>query len=374
MNNRNILKYPLFCLLSFGALVHADPVCTSGSLLYSLDKCEDVSEEETIPFSEEDIYGLWSKLQTEEKDPEVAARVQEAFEEYLQEQEHQLDGDKARAAASRERCVRLIRGLWLEYLKAEPQSSLYSQASLNDFDSNPYITSEAKNLIKPWLISSKHPLVPILNGIFQKQRAILDRESMEAAGFDILTPYVSRSFITVARHPLMPGYLMKAYLDNELRRKLDRSHWRWLVARCEGAKKLRNTIKGLKSRYFTAPQKWLYPLPAKPGPSSGDPRYNRKYVVLIVEDMCILSQYDNEAAWKTRITPKHLDELYRIISLAGGGSYRPDNIPMTTSGKFAFIDTEYPDKKPNYGTIRRYLSSDMKEYWDQIVQQGASSS
>ena len=78
----------------------------------------------------------------------------------------------------------------------------------------------------------------------------------------------------------------------------------------------------------------------------------------------------NYHAWKTFVTPKILDELYIIISRANGSSYRPDNIPYTQTGHFAFIDTEYPNKDPDFNSIRPYLSEEMWYYWDKLVKQG----
>ena len=63
-----------------------------------------------------------------------------------------------------------------------------------------------------------------------------------------------------------------------------------------------------------------------------------------------------------------MDELYAVIRRAGGASYRPDNIAMTTDGRFAFIDTEHPDSEHDYESIVPYLSSEMRRYWSNLVE------
>jgi hypothetical protein len=84
--------------------------------------------------------------------------------------------------------------------------------------------------------------------------------------------------------------------------------------------------------------------------------------------MKLVSNAENEAAWKTVITREHLNELYLIITKAGGSSYRPDNIWLTKHGKFAFIDTEYPRQKFDYNSIPSYLSPEMRSYWANLTQ------
>ena len=80
--------------------------------------------------------------------------------------------------------------------------------------------------------------------------------------------------------------------------------------------------------------------------------------VLLVDDMDLVSKQENEVAWKSMITREHLNELYLIITRAGGSSYRPDNIWLTKHGKFAFVDTEYP--KNNFITIAFPLTCRLK--------------
>ena len=86
--------------------------------------------------------------------------------------------------------------------------------------------------------------------------------------------------------------------------------------------------------------------------------------------MQLIPSKENYNNWRKKITKKHLDELYLIISHGNGSSYRPDNVHFTYNNTIAFIDTEYPDRKPNFSSIRPYLSDGMKNYWDKLISQG----
>jgi hypothetical protein len=216
--------------------------------------------------------------------------------------------------------------------------------------------------IKEHILPANHPGKPALDAIFLSRRAIKNEATFQASGFTTLFNK-SRSFIRVARHPSLPRYLLKVYLDSEQRQKRNRAGWEWLVRRCEGAEKIRKIIERNKIEYFRAPQKWLYPLPSQPDSTSLDQPF-----VLLVDDMDLVSKKENEAAWKSLITREHLNELYLIITIAGGSSYRPDNIWLTRHGKFAFIDTEYRTQNFDYDSISPFLSPEMRSYWDTLTQ------
>ena len=121
-------------------------------------------------------------------------------------------------------------------------------------------------------------------------------------------------------------------------------------------------------KYFKVPNKWIYPLPANPSPPIS-PAYTRHLIVLLVDDMHLASHNECLYAWYNKITPEHLNELYLIISYAKGSSYRPDNIPLTLNGTFAFIDTEYPSHKPDYSSIKPHLNAPMLAYWNKLIKQ-----
>lgn len=253
----------------------------------------------------------------------------------------------------------------LQQAKQQLLISLDGQV-FNDLDKNPFLSKKEKKQIKHYLIPFNHPMKPSLDYIFLSDRVIQDSNTFAAAGF--ISKFIQpRSYIRVASHPYLPGYLLKVYLDDELRIKKETPGWKWFVNRAKNAKLIRRYIKLNKCKYFTAPEKWIYLLPANSSPPN-DPAYSRKNEILLVEDMQLVSDEENLHAWKTKITKKHLDEFYDIISYAGGASYRADNVAYTKNGKFAFIDTEYSRKKsPNYDLILPFLSDEMAAYWKKLV-------
>lgn len=251
-------------------------------------------------------------------------------------------------------CLILMPGLYADY---------------NDFESNPYISDIAKEKIRPFLLSADHPARAKLDAIFKKTRASFDDQSLKKAGFDIKFKQ-PRSFIRVVSHPTLRGYLLKLVLDTELKEKRGLPEWHWFVNRCLGVEKIQQVLTQHKIKHFVAPKKWIYPLPIHPYPTTASLRNTRKVIVLLVDDMDLTSKEANKAAWKHEVTKGHLDELYRIIKEVGGHSYRAENIPQTKSGKFAFVDTEYPTSPPRFSDIRRYLSAKRQLYWDKLVEAG----
>jgi hypothetical protein len=241
------------------------------------------------------------------------------------------------------------------------KSALY-----DSFENNPYIVGRERDAIAPYLLPKNHPMKETLDSIFSATRATLNDESFEKAGF--ITKFKQpRSFIRVASHPEMPGFLIKCYLDSERRVKKDTPGWVWFTRRIEGVNRIHEYIQRNNVQFFVAPKKFLYALPAQPDiPTSS--LYTRKNVVLLVEDMGLVSKEENKKAWREVITEKHLDEFYGIITGVPGGSYRADNVAYTKDGKFAFIDTEYRDKKTSvFSEIIPYLSPEMIRYWDHKV-------
>lgn len=249
-------------------------------------------------------------------------------------------------------------------------SSLFGEASgYPDFESTPYLDERAREEIRPFLLppSAKH----VLDAIFHSSHVVHDDQSLIDAGFNILYAQ-PRSFIRVASHPLLPGILIKANLDTDTRLKRGVPSWKWFVQRCVGARDIKNAIKKYRIKHFTVPKKYIYPLPLFTDAQVSE-QVDPKPVILIVEDMKLVSKLENIHAWKTKITRRHLHELYLVIRETGGSSYRPRNIWYTTKGKFAFIDTEYPSRKADFRGIRRYLSSKMRSYWDRLVDSGGIS-
>jgi hypothetical protein len=237
-----------------------------------------------------------------------------------------------------------------------------------DFEQNLAIPDNVKKALRPYVISETHPMKKNLDELFFSARSTQDVQTFRQSGFKTLR-IGPRSYVHVASHANLPSYLVKAYMDNELKEKGKHPSWHWLVRRCEGAKKIRKIIEQNNIQHFTVASKWIYPFPENPSPPSS-PEYTRHYALLLVKNMKLAPKRKNYDAWLHVITKSHLDELYIIISQAQGSSYRPDNIAYTTKGTFAFIDTEYPSRGPDYSSIRRYLNVEMQEYWDYLVRNG----
>ena len=237
-----------------------------------------------------------------------------------------------------------------------------------NFEGNPLLTDQMRSKIADYLIPLDHPIKATLDSIFSQSRVLENERTLVEAGFDILVPPSASSYIIVARHPEVPGYLFKLHLDSENRSRKQLPHWIWLVRRCAEAKKIRKIIKHKNIRYFSVPDKWLFVPPIYPYSSGSNPQP----IIVVETDMELESSEVSEQMWRTGITCKHLDELYSIIKHGYGGSsvlYLPNNVPFTKNNKFAFIDTEGPQSDhPRLEFIKRYLSKKMQNYWDSLIQ------
>lgn len=231
-----------------------------------------------------------------------------------------------------------------------------------DFATNPFLSSKMRHEIRPYLIPLDHPAKPILDMIFHSGRVVENEQTLIDAGFTIVYSMQS-SYVKIARHPLLPGYLLKLYLDNETRMKNDRPGWSWLKDRCKGAERIRSYIKKKKITHFVVPDKWLYVLPS--AFSTSGPV--RQPVVLLVTDMKLVSHEENKIAWLTLATPEILDELYTILRHGSGSWFLTGNVPYTQSGKFAFVDTEYPKRDLNLKKVKNFISEEMQIYWDSLI-------
>lgn len=223
-----------------------------------------------------------------------------------------------------------------------------------------FSTSIFSERAKPHIIPADHPAKEALDLIFSQPRVTKDINTLAAVGF-ITVSIRPFSFAIVAKHPYLPGYLQKLYLDTEQRKKNGKEGWEWLIQRCEGAGNIRKLIKKKALKYFSVPDKWIYIIPETSRKSKGQP------CILLVTDMDLVSQEESVAAWKSVITKEHLNELYIILSNGFASSHVGWNIPYSKSGKFACIDTEYPKRAPNYQEVESYLSDEMKAYWQQLV-------
>lgn len=236
-------------------------------------------------------------------------------------------------------------------------------AGYPNFDGNPLFTSHMRKRMKPFLLPLNHPLKVKLDAIFSRSRVIANEESFVAAGFETLS-IRPVSYVRLAKHPKIPGYLFKLFLDTELRQKDEKPGWHWLANRCEGARNVRNLIKKKKLKHFAVPDKWLYPLSY-----SKSIQGSKQPVILIVEDMNLTSHQESCEAWHNLVTRECVEELYCILSHGYSSCFLVENIPYSKRKKFACIDTEHPKRnmRKRYPKVGEYLSPEMGAYWKKLT-------
>ncbi len=230
------------------------------------------------------------------------------------------------------------------------------------FQANPYVHEEYWSSINHYLLPQDHPIKPLLDAIFSASRATATESTLLEAGFEIIA-HMPRSFVIVARHPAIPGYVFKLYLDEELRCKDNIPNYVWLTRRCVGAERIRNLIKDKKLRYFEVPDKWLYLFPLELEPYGSNPQP----LLLIATDMELQSDAVTQYAWRSMIKKKHLRELYAVLKRGYGSTGLDGNVPFTKHQKFAFTDTEHPIRVHNLRRIKPHLSKEMWEYWKELI-------
>lgn len=210
----------------------------------------------------------------------------------------------------------------------------------------------ASPILDPYLLPNDHPAAHVLEAIFSETRPFRDARSAEAAGFEIIAS-MPLSFVTVARHPALPSYVFKFYLESEPRCKEGASQLEWLCRRCEGARRIRELIEKKGIHYFSVPDKWLY--------------VSKETAILIETDMEPLDEEASTLAWKTCVTKQHLKELYAILKHNVGSVHVATNVPYTKKNRFAFIDTENVHKRLKLRKVKPYLSEDMRDYWEELI-------
>lgn len=361
------MSFRLFFVLSvcFCSLLAEEKDVTelSGSLLFHVNELiEEWKGESTlsIPFTESEEADLWnSLLESSHSDP----RVEKAYVLFLHAKSQRYNDGMTWLGQS----AKHLKDYWEHSDPDLLEDEVVEHHSFTK-SHNYLITQDVREEMAPYVLPKKHPMKNPLDTIFTQTRAIKNMEAFENAGFKVLH-IQPRSFIIVASHRKLPGHLVKVYLDDEERKKRNRPGWKWFVYRCKGARKIAKIIKKHDIKYFTVPEKYLYILPENP-PAPHGQGYKPKIAILLVQDMDIVEPDENERHWRNDVTEEHLVEFYTIISRANGSSYRASNIPYTKSGKFAFIDTEYPYQAPDYKSIRFYLTREMREKWDEIVRHG----
>jgi hypothetical protein len=192
----------------------------------------------------------------------------------------------------------------------------------------------------------------ILDTIFSSPDVLKDKKSLENAGFKIL--HERPSGLLIASHPDLNRYLIKVYPNSVP--MSDEETWQRFGDRCHGAENIRLLIKEKKLKHFSVPHKWIY-----------FSTYQKNRPILVVTKMDIVDSNESKQRWKLA-SKKEVKELFHIIHRGYASSCLFRNIPYTTTGQFACIDTEYPKRTPRYENVKNHLSEEMKVYWDELLQ------
>lgn len=175
------------------------------------------------------------------------------------------------------------------------------------------------------------PAASDLSALFRNPDMFESADDWADAGFEIIR--ASDNKITVARHESVPGYLFKKYVNSGKREALD-DQLKNYQTRLEGARLLRKLIGDKKLEHVVTPRKWLRTLPEEFG-SRGKPAH-----ILIVERLDLLDDDASEKAYE-RIDEHVLRDLCVVLYAFRGLDSTAKNLPHTTDGKIAFIDTEH---------------------------------
>lgn len=333
----------LFAMAAANAQASEKALYAVSSLYSYLTELNDTCHEDTIAYQDAEIAALWEATY----DAPCFTQVDQARQLYdLSVSADSLEKSSLYLSQSRT----LLAKAW-EELKGDTRMSQAKEASV-------------KARMNPFVLPQDNPLYGPLNGIFSSPIVLTNTTTFSSAGFKTLY-YQPVSHIVVARHSALPGHLIKCYLHSEKRRRAGTPGWKWLIQRCEGAQDVRDLIREKHLKHFSVPDKWLFIPPADTNPFDFD------RVILLVTDMKLVSKTETQKAWR-KATKEQLDELYCILSHGLSSCYLTHNIPMTKSGKFTCIDTEVPRRKHRLSHVKRYLSDEMKTYWDLLVKTGGN--
>lgn len=239
-------------------------------------------------------------------------------------------------------------------------------AAVSETEAKSHLSEKITNRISPYLLPQEHPLTPALETLFSRSRAIINIDTLSEAGF--VNPKVRKwTHVVVTKHPELPGYIIKTYLDSQRHFKKIKEFDHWIM-RIEGARAIQALIdeRGWNG-YFKVPKKWIYTLPTKPSVPKG---LIRKNCILIEEDMKILNNDDNSAAWKSDlVTKEKLQMLYEIIETLGlNDCAKISNVPISEDGRMAFIDTESTQVWPvHYKRLTKCLAEPLQDYWEELT-------
>ena len=238
----------------------------------------------------------------------------------------------------------------------------HSKYSEYNYAPNPHIPREVWNLVKPFLLPSNHPIKYQLDALFSRGRVCQNLHTLADAGFSHC--YIrGYSLMVVTDHPMVRGYWLKMFIDEQ-----DITDYPALIHRIEGARAIQDAIvrHGYQD-HFVVPKKWIYPLPAEPSPSAG---CHRKNFILVAEDMNIYTKSANKKKWATKITPPRALAIYTLFQELGlNDSIYPFNLPFCKDGRQAFIDTEHHHNWPvRFDKMLQHMPHALQDYWLRIIE------
>lgn len=234
-----------------------------------------------------------------------------------------------------------------------------------------YVSKDIWRRVAPYFLPEDHQIKAVLDDLFSKSRVIISIKSMKKAGF--IEPKPRKwTHLIVTKHPKLPGYIFKVYLDAQYYHKEKSEYEHWLE-RIQGASAIKKKIqKHHWEHFFKVPKKWIYPLPENPSPPK---ELMRKNFILVEEDMDIYDKKTNDKKWGSSwVTKEKLDALYLLLEELGlHDCPKPDNIPFSKDGRISFVDTQTFEKWPvSYSKLTPYLSSKLKTYWKQLKKKSKS--
>lgn len=367
MHDSHWVLWILICSFFYTPLKAEEAFYALSSLRFYLETTmpSEMSKEKEasdLYFDEVDVSRLWQIASSAKS---VSEKIEEAKSYYTEALSEVIHEDLSIELSTK--AQDLLEQAWKELNPCFHQETTFRhQRIFHDYptlNNNPYVTKRMILKMHPYLLPVTHPIKSTLDAICSPFRILENENMFHSAGFSTLVVQPT-SRIRVARHPFIPGYLVKVYLDDYPPNR-GLTGWERLINRCIGADNVRKLIKKKKLVHFSVPNKWLYP-PAffLPAQSTIQP------VVLVVTDMNIVSVEESVEAWKSKITHQHLDQLYCILSHGFASGFLPFNIPYCKDGKFACLDTEHPKRKVNYGMVKQYLSPEMQLYWGELVRKG----
>lgn len=229
---------------------------------------------------------------------------------------------------------------------------------------SPQITDEIWQQVEPYFLPEDHAIKKFMDKVCGQIRILASTEALERAGFTIVFQQAKRGLV-VARHPGLPGYLLKMYLD-----ECSRTEWPLWILRAKGARIIQQLLdKYYYNCFMKVPQKWIYPVSNFDRPKADENTFPKDFI-LIVQDMKLATDKYNLYCYKNNMTFARLDALYTIINEGGLSDSHIKNIPFSVDRKIAFMDTEYVNAWPvHFDWLTKYFSTTHQSYWLKMVRE-----